>query len=165
MEDAEPMINVVLPADNNAKIRMPLRVLRESKMITAMLEDTRDEQEITVMTVKAQVLEIIGRYIERMLAQPPAEAEAKTKDIAPWEQAFIDEQQLTPANQALVFELILATNFLDVPSFMQMNCKLVAEWIKGKTPEEIRKQFNIKNDFTPEEEAQVKKENEWCQDA
>ena len=27
--------------------------------------------------------------------------------------------------------------------------------IKGKSPEEIRKTFNIKNDFTEEEEAQV----------
>jgi hypothetical protein len=31
--------------------------------------------------------------------------------------------------------------------------------IKGKTAEEIRKTFNITNDFTPEEEAQIKKEN------
>lgn len=31
--------------------------------------------------------------------------------------------------------------------------------IKGKTPEEIRKLFNIQNDFTPEEEAQIRKEN------
>ena len=29
--------------------------------------------------------------------------------------------------------------------------------IKGKTPEEIRKTFNIKNDFTPAEEEQVSK--------
>jgi len=54
--------------------------------------------------------------------------------------------------------------------------------IKGKTPEEIRKLFNIVNDFTPEEEvclsiycicllltgvgtqAQIKKENEWAED-
>ena len=27
--------------------------------------------------------------------------------------------------------------------------------IKGKTPEEIRRTFNIKNDFTPQEEEQV----------
>ena len=36
--------------------------------------------------------------------------------------------------------------------------------IKGKTPEEIRKTFNIKNDFTEEEEAQVRKENQWCEE-
>jgi S-phase kinase-associated protein 1 len=35
--------------------------------------------------------------------------------------------------------------------------------IKGKTPEEIRKHFNIVNDFTPAEEAQVREENEWCE--
>ena len=31
--------------------------------------------------------------------------------------------------------------------------------IKGKSPEEIRKLFNIINDFTPEEEAQIRREN------
>ena len=38
---------------------------------------------------------------------------------------------------------------------------LVANMIKGKTPEEIRRTFNIKNDFSPEEEEQIRKENAW----
>ncbi|CAN0922876.1 SKP1-like protein 4 [Linum grandiflorum] len=38
----------------------------------------------------------------------------------------------------------------------------VADMIKGKTPEEIRETFNIKNDFTPEEEAEVRRENQWA---
>ncbi len=33
-----------------------------------------------------------------------------------------------------------------------VGCKTVANMIKGKTPEEIRKLFNIVNDFTHEEE-------------
>ena len=41
--------------------------------------------------------------------------------------------------------------------------KTVANMIKGKTPEEIRKVFNIKNGFTEEEEAHVHKENQWCE--
>ena len=45
-----------------------------------------------------------------------------------------------------------------------VGCKTVANMIKGKSPEEIRKLFNIVNDFTPEEEAQIKKENEWEED-
>ena len=41
-------------------------------------------------------------------------------------------------------------NFVGVNS--DVGCKTVANMIKGKTPEEIRKLFNIVNDFTPEEE-------------
>ena len=42
---------------------------------------------------------------------------------------------------------------------LDVTCKTVANMIKGKTPEEIQKTFNIKNDFTPSEEEQVRKEN------
>jgi S-phase kinase-associated protein 1 len=41
----------------------------------------------------------------------------------------------------------------------------VASLIKGKTPEEIRQPFNSVNDFTPEEEKQVREENKWCEEA
>lgn len=37
---------------------------------------------------------------------------------------------------------------------------LIANNIKNKTPEELRKTFNIINDFTPEEEENIKKEIE-----
>jgi S-phase kinase-associated protein 1 len=40
----------------------------------------------------------------------------------------------------------------------------VASLIKGKTPENIRKTFNIVNDFTPEEEANIIAENKWAED-
>ena len=33
---------------------------------------------------------------------------------------------------------------------------------QGQDPEEIRKTFNIKNDFTPEEEEEVRRENQWA---
>ena len=44
----------------------------------------------------------------------------------------------------------------------QLCCQTVADIIKGKTPEEIRAYFHIKNDFTPEEEEEVRRENQWA---
>ena len=49
-----------------------------------------------------------------------------------------------------------AANYLDIKGLLDVTCKTVANMIKGKSPEEIRKTFNIKNDFTEEEEAQVR---------
>ncbi|VVA28328.1 PREDICTED: SKP1 [Prunus dulcis] len=47
-------------------------------------------------------------------------------------------------------------------SLLNLTCEVVADMIKGKTPEEIHKTFNIMNDFTPEEEEEICKENQWA---
>ncbi|GJR69683.1 reverse transcriptase domain-containing protein [Tanacetum coccineum] len=54
-----------------------------------------------------------------------------------------------------LFDLILATNYLNIKNLLDFTCQTVADMIKGKTPEEIHKTFNIKNDFTPEEEEEI----------
>jgi len=41
---------------------------------------------------------------------------------------------------------------LPIPLLLDFGCKTVANMIKGKLPEEIRKTCNIQNDFTPEED-------------
>ncbi|KAJ5414536.1 hypothetical protein N7509_001163 [Penicillium cosmopolitanum] len=57
-----------------------------------------------------------------------------------------------------------AANYLDIKALLDVGCKTVANMIKGKSPEEIRKTFNIQNDFTPEEEDQIRRENEWAEE-
>merc|ERR1711916_37476 len=84
--------------------------------------------------------------------------EKRTDEIEQRDLAF------TKIDQGTLFELILAANYLDLKPLLDLTCKTVANMIKGKKPEEIRKTFNIKNDFTPEEEEQVKRENEWCEE-
>ncbi|KAJ7231674.1 hypothetical protein B0H12DRAFT_1205030 [Mycena haematopus] len=78
--------------------------------------------------------------------QSQDETRKRTMDISEWDQKFI------AVDQEMLFD--------------DVGCKTVANIVKGKTLEEIRKLFSIVSDFTPEEEAQIKKENmiEWAED-
>ncbi|MCO5573986.1 hypothetical protein L7F22_027764 [Adiantum nelumboides] len=44
----------------------------------------------------------------------------------------------------------------------QWNARRVAELLVNKPPEEVRSYFEIANDFTPEEEAQLRRESQWA---
>ena len=58
--------------------------------------------------------------------------------------------------------MLQAANYLNIKNLLDLTCQTVADMIKGKTPEEIRTTFNIKNDFSPEEEEEVRRENQWA---
>jgi S-phase kinase-associated protein 1 len=72
---------------------------------------------------------------------------------------------LDGVEQPFLFELILAANYLDCAKFLEFLSRAVANQVKGKTPEEICKHFGFPGGaFTAEEEEQVRKENEWCEE-
>ncbi|XP_049388354.1 SKP1-like protein 1A [Solanum stenotomum] len=67
-------------------------------------------------------------------------------------------------DQSVLFYLLLTADSLNDKEMLDVMCQEVADRIKGKTPEEIRKEFEfvIKNDFTPKEEEEIRKENAWA---
>ncbi|KAJ2086303.1 E3 ubiquitin ligase complex SCF subunit scon-3 [Coemansia sp. S142-1] len=67
-------------------------------------------------------------------------------------------------DQELLFEILLAANYMDIKPLLELGCKTVANMIRNKTAQEIRTMFNIVDDFSPEEREQIKKENEWAED-
>ena len=64
-----------------------------------------------------------------------------------------------------LIDLVVASNFLDIEGLLNLGCAKIASLIKGKNVEEIRDMFGIENDFTPEEEAQIREENKWAEEA
>ena len=54
-----------------------------------------------------------------------------------------------------------AANYLNIKGLLDLTCQTVADTLKGKTGEEIRKTFNIKNP-TPEEQEEIRRENQWA---
>ncbi|KAK9321905.1 E3 ubiquitin ligase SCF complex, Skp subunit [Lipomyces orientalis] len=140
-------------------------VAERSILIKNMIEDVGDDStEIPIPNVTANVLKKVLEWCEHHKGDPaPAneddtDARKKSTDIDEWDQKFMQ------VDQEMLFEIILAANYLDIKALLEVGCKTVANMIKGKTPEEIRRTFNIQNDFTPEEEAQIRRENEWAED-
>ncbi|MCI92688.1 SKP1-like protein 1A-like, partial [Trifolium medium] len=67
-------------------------------------------------------------------------------ELKAWDADFIN------VDQATLFELILAANYLNIRSLLELTCQTAADMIKDKTVEEIRQIFQIVNDYSPEEE-------------
>jgi len=140
--------------------------LFKSVLMKHMLEDTHshDSVPIAIPNVSRVVLQKILEWCQHHVDDPvlpdtdESDSRKKTTDIDEWDQKFMQ------VDQEMLFEIILGANYLDIKPLLDTGCKTVANMIKGKSPEEIRKTFNITNDFTPEEEDQIRRENEWAED-
>ncbi|GAM82061.1 hypothetical protein ANO11243_000400 [Dothideomycetidae sp. 11243] len=157
---------VILVSSDNVQIQTERSVAERSMLIKNMLEDLGNpgEEPIPIMNVSESVLRKVLEWCEHHKQDPtPAneddnENRKRTTDIEEWDQKFMQ------VDQEMLFEIILAANYMDIKALLDVGCKTVANMIKGKSPEEIRKTFNIQNDFTPEEEEQIRRENEWAED-
>ena len=137
-----------------------------STLVRNMVDDSGTDEEIPLPNVKTAILSKVIDYCKYHKDSPPEEIQKPLKStnlvecgVSEWDNEYVNIEQ------EVLFELILAANYLDIKSLLDLTCAKVASMIKGKNTEEIRKQFNIVNDFTPEEEAQVREENRWCEDA
>jgi len=161
------MPNIQLQSSDGEVFRVDIEIAKQSVTIKTMLEDLgmdEDEEEpVPLPNVNAAILKKVIQWCTYHKDDPPPpeddeNKEKRTDDISSWDSDFLK------VDQGTLFELILAANYLDIKGLLDVTCKTVANMIKGKTPEDIRKTFNIKNDFTPSEEEQVRKENEWCEE-
>jgi S-phase kinase-associated protein 1 len=87
--------------------------------------------------VLTKVVEYCTYHVENPVKSDDKKDDKNTADILPWDQKFCE------VDQATLFELILAANYLDIKPLLDLTCKTVANMIKGKTPEEIRKTYAI----------------------
>lgn len=162
------MPNIKLQSSDGEIFEVDVDVAKLSVTIKTMLEDLgmdeEDDEAIPLPNVNAAILKKVIQWCTYHKEDPPPpedddNREKRTDDIPSWDIEFLK------VDQGTLFELILAANYLDIKGLLDVTCKTVANMIKGKNSgEEIRKMLNIKNDFTPEEEEQVRKQNEWCQE-
>ena len=160
------MPSIKLQSSDGEIFPVDVEIAKQSVTIKTMLEDLGmdegDEEVVPLPNVNAAILKKVILWATYHKDDPPlpeddGNKEKRTDDISSWDANFLK------VDQGTLFKIIHAANYLDITELLDVTCKTVVDnMIKGKTPEEIRKTFNIKNDFTQSEEEQVRKENKWC---
>ncbi|KAJ2474729.1 hypothetical protein GGH95_004568 [Coemansia sp. RSA 1836] len=156
---------VVLQSSDGKDFTVDIAVAKQSKLISNLIEDIGESDEpIPLPNVASKVLEKVIEYCEYHVDDPPLipddldEIPKRSDDIEPRDENFMK------VDQELMFEILLAANYMDIKPLLELGCKTVANMIRNKTAQEIRTMFNIVDDFSPEEREQIKKENEWAED-
>ena len=138
----------------------------KSQFIKSVIDDSGLDDKIPLPNVKMPILKKVLEYCEYHKKDTPPEIEKPLKSanladvVCQWDVKYVDIENIEE-----IFEIVLAANYLHITSLMELACAKIASLIKGKNTEEIRKTFNIVNDFTKEEEEQIRDENRWAEEA
>jgi S-phase kinase-associated protein 1 len=145
---------------------VPRNVATMSHLITGILddEDPDDEApEIPLPNVSGEVLTKVIEFcqhnqVEEMTPiQTPLKSNKLEDLVQPWYASFVK------VDKNMLFDLVAAANYLDIRPLLDLTCLAVSILIKGKSAAELRQMFNISEEFTPEEQAQIQRENQWAE--
>uniref|UniRef100_A0A0E0B0M3 SKP1-like protein n=1 Tax=Oryza glumipatula TaxID=40148 RepID=A0A0E0B0M3_9ORYZ len=152
--DGEKMI--LLVSSDGEKFELSEAAASLSKTLGNMIEDDcATNGAIPLANVASDILAKVVEYCNKHAAAAAVKASGE-EELRKFDAEFvkIDRKKL--------FGLINAANFLNMPCLLELTCQRVADLIKDMMPEQVREVFGIENDFTPEEEAEVRNENAWA---
>ena len=103
--------------------------------------------DVYLKNIKYPTLKKIKKYLEHYMHNTPKKIEMPlpNKDfkdcIDEWDYDFIN------CDTETILELMVAANFLDINSLLDLTSAKIASLIKGKNSEEIRRILNMENDI------------------
>ncbi|KAL4559889.1 hypothetical protein LXL04_032035 [Taraxacum kok-saghyz] len=147
---------IVLRSSDGETFEVDEAVAVESQTIKHMIEDGCADTIIPLPNVTGKILSKVIEYCKKHVETPKTDNNTDEEDLKSFDADFVK------VDQGTLFDLILAANYLNITSLLDLTCQTVADMMKGKSHDDIRKIFHIKNDYSPEEEAEVRRENAWA---
>jgi len=174
--DTRPGINLQLRllTSDEEEFTVEWEVIRQSRLIEGMVEDIGDSSEpIPLPNVSSEVMKKILEWSEHHRHEPPyneeyedsegsGAAHMRLQNLRDFEVSEWDSKWILFGSDELLFKVLMAANYLDIRLLLNIGIKTIANMLKGKTTEEMRERFKIVNDFTPEEEEEIRKQIEWA---
>ncbi|KAL3840888.1 hypothetical protein ACJIZ3_025479 [Penstemon smallii] len=150
---------IVLQTSDGETFELEETVAIQSQTIKHMIEDECVDNTIPLPNVTSKIMTKVIEYCKRHATKTDTPSDEKTEEDL--NKAF-DAEFMKTDQSTLLFDLILAANYLNIKSLLDLSCQTVADMIKEMSPEDVRTLFNIKTDFTPEEDAEIRKEYAWA---
>jgi len=124
---------VKLISAEGTELEVDLETAQMSVLIKSMIDDSGPEEDIPLPNVKKSILEKVIEFCQHLKEQPLQEIEKPLKTnnlreiVAPWYAEFVEVEQ------EMLFEIVLAANYLDIKQLLELSCAKVASMIKGKS--------------------------------
>lgn len=170
--------HIVLQANDSTAMEYAISksAARMSTLLRDLLEDqdpAEPDAKILVPNVDGETMKYVIAFMEHHWSVPMQAIEKPLKApivdvISEWDKEFLMTDLIAKGverDHEVLIQVIMAANSLNVRDLLDLTCAAVASMIRGKQPEEVRALFQIHSDFTPEDEARIREENRWCEQA
>ncbi|KAK6775190.1 hypothetical protein RDI58_026191 [Solanum bulbocastanum] len=142
---------LILKSSDGDEFEIEESIAVQSITIKNMVED--DYTLIPLPNVNTQNLIVIIEYMKKH----GEKTDSNEEEIKEFDKNFVKDK-----NYQKMLEIALAANYLHISDLMNLLCMTIADRIKNKSVNAIRKIFNITNDHTSEEETKIREEHKWA---
>lgn len=154
----------LVSSDNNARFEVREAAALLSQTVRRMIDeggaDASGGDGILLPNVDARTLAKVLEYCNKHAPESSSAAEAAPP--AEGEELERFDREFMHVDMGTLYKLTTAASYLKIEGLLNLTCKTIADMIRGKTPEQIRKTFGITNEFTAEEEDEVRRQNAWA---
>ena len=143
-------MSITLLSNDNQSSKISPEACAKSKYLQTQIDNGKNEIELE--DIKGEPLEYVVQYLEHYKDSDPKpipetlSGNDLSKDVDKWDFDFIDNVSYENA-----FHLINAGVILELDHLHDLACAKIAAFMKGKTPEEVNKEFTIECQLTQEE--------------
>lgn len=144
--------NITLKSSDGMVFEVNKAVVSISDTVKHMIEESGTNNAILLPEVNGKILSKVIEYCKMHIEAQSLESE----ELKNFDSEFVKVDHDT------LFSISRASNYLKIESLTDLITQTVGNMMKGKTPAEIRKMFNISDDCKPEGEDKYVEENQWA---
>mmetsp|Transcript_23662 Transcript_23662/g.41245 ORF Transcript_23662/g.41245 Transcript_23662/m.41245 type:complete len:215 (+) Transcript_23662:216-860(+) len=168
-EETGPFVNLITQDGDSFTVSRDIVMISEliKTMIDESLGEDDDPQEIPLPNLKSNVLVKVIEFCkyyhkDKMATIPrPIKYGLQVADVVQdWYGEYVDAL-VNNKEFEMLFDLVLAANYLDIKSLLDLASATIGLLIMNKTPDQIRETLGLDEEFSPEMHEQLMQEMKW----